>query len=245
MNATMQHITAQQPATRNQSKGAAMFQLYETLLDYDAVARAFQSDTNNVRAAVSREKKRAAQTHGETSDKFDAVLEKSSTNNFKVKAVKPAPGGNVRSVAAFFSAVALWSTFILPTLASVANTYGISEAFSVHWTTSALVTIVVSGTPVLYLIAGVKSWPSILILGITMGLEAFSNMAQTFKSLMGSLEYSWTFASGTPSNLLNMVSVMTDSDHFKTALCMSAIVAVVLFSAQAVGMWHILKQKEA
>ncbi len=127
MGEAMQHITTKQAETRNQTKGAAMFQLYETLQDYGAVALAFQSDNNNVRAAVSREKNRVKAKALETNGKFEAVPEKSGapiTGKIPKAVNYSVPGGKARPVAEFFKTISMLD---------IAYTVNVAAAFYGMW----------------------------------------------------------------------------------------------------------------
>jgi len=144
--------------------------------------------------------------------------------------------GSVKGVVTVES-FAAWAMFIIPTVASIRNTVSVSGAFSGDYTTSLLITATVSITGVLWIVSRPKI--SILdILGILVFqvFEAFCNTAQVFKNLMGSMSYSLTTVLGKPSDLLNMVSVLTRSDHRDTAALLAVGVALFILAAQVKGL---------
>lgn len=74
--------------------------------------------------------------------------------------------------------------------------------------------------------------------------EAFSNMVQVFKTLMGSMAYGLTTVSGEPSELLDMVATTTQSDHRDTALLLAGGVAIFILAAQVKGLLLIKAMKQ-
>lgn len=134
-------------------------------------------------------------------------------------------------------AFAAWAMFLIPTIASIRNTVSVSGAFSGDYTTSLLITATVSITGILWIISRPKisrsDMAGILVFQI---FEAFSNMVQVFKNLMGGLSYSLTTTIGKPSELLDMVATLTNKDHRDTAVILALGVALFILAAQVKGL---------
>lgn len=140
-----------------------------------------------------------------------------------------------------FRTPALFVAFIIPTIASVSNTFLVSHALSGNAYTSAALTGVASATSILFLWAGVKGATSWGVVLLTLGFEAFCNAASVFKSLMASLAYSITTVSGKPSDFLDMVSNFTGLDHQDVAKGIAYLVAVMIASAQVSSLYELKK----
>lgn len=140
-----------------------------------------------------------------------------------------------------FRTPALFVAFIIPTIASVSNTFLVSHALSGNAYTSAALTGVASATSILFLWAGVKGATSWAVVLLTLGFEAFCNAASVFKSLMASLSYSITTVSGKPSDFLDMVSNFIGRDHQDVAKGIAYLVAVMIASAQVSSLYELKK----
>lgn len=132
---------------------------------------------------------------------------------------------------------AAWAMFLIPTIASIRNTVSVSGAFSGDYTTSLLITATVSITGILWIISrpkiSISDMAGILVFQV---FEAFSNMVQVFKNLMGGLSYSLTTTIGKPSELLDMVATLTNKDHRDTAVILALGVALFILAAQIKGL---------
>ena len=138
--------------------------------------------------------------------------------------------------------LALLSTaLILPTAASVTNTFRVSHALSNSELTGALITGVASLTAILFLLAGVRGWFAVIVVAVTIGFEAFCNAVSVFKALMGSMAYYLTRVSGQPSQFLDMVSNFTGRDHQDCATITAVFVALMIAAAQVAAIQQIRK----
>lgn len=137
----------------------------------------------------------------------------------------------------FARVVCCWMMFLVPTAASIRNTVTVSTAFSGDHTTALLITGTVSLTGIFWILSKkTLSWGDILGVVAFQGFEAFSNMAQIFKTLMGSMSYGVSVVSGEPSQMLDMVASVTMSDHRDTAVCLSSVVSLFILAAQVKGL---------
>lgn len=142
-------------------------------------------------------------------------------------------------------AFAAWAMFIIPTIASIRNTVSVSGAFSGSHETALLITATISGTGILWIASRKNvSWYDMGGIFLFQLFEAFSNMVQVFKTLMGSMSYGITTVSGQPSELLEMVAVTTQSDHRDTALILAGGVAMFILAAQVKGLLLIKSMKQ-
>lgn len=151
----------------------------------------------------------------------------------------------LKSVSISTESLAAWAMFLTPTIASIKNTVHVSGAFSGDYSTALLITATISGTGILWIISRKRvRWGDMAGIFIFQLFEAFSNMVQVFKTLMGSMSYGLTTVSGTPSELLDMVATVTGSDHRDTAVILASGVALFVLSAQIKGLLLIKSQKE-
>lgn len=151
----------------------------------------------------------------------------------------------LKSVSITTESLAAWAMFIVPTIASIRNTVHVSGAFSGDYSTALLITATISGTGILWIMSRKRvGWGDMAGIFIFQLFEAFSNMVQVFKTLMGSMSYGLTTVSGTPSELLDMVATVTGSDHRDTAVILASGVALFVLSAQIKGLLLIKSQKE-
>lgn len=142
-------------------------------------------------------------------------------------------------------AIAAWAMFLIPTLASIRNTVSVSGGLSGDYQTAMLLTATISGTGILWIVSRKKvSWGDMAGIFVFQLFEAFSNMVQVFKTLMGSMSYGITTVSGTPSDLLDMVAVTTRSDHRDTAIILAIGVALFVLAAQVKGLLLIKNLKK-
>ena len=141
--------------------------------------------------------------------------------------------------------LAAWAMFLIPTIASIRNTVSVSGAFSGSHETALLITATISGTGILWIMSRKKvGWGDMAGIFVFQLFEAFSNMVQVFKTLMGSMAYGLTTVSGKPSELLDMVATTTQSDHRDTALLLAGGVAIFILAAQVKGLLLIKAMKQ-
>lgn len=152
----------------------------------------------------------------------------------KVWAVAKAKTPKVRTLV-------LLSSLVIPTLASVSNTFSVSHALSNSPSTAALITGVASATSLLFLWAGVKGVGAWFVVAATLGFEAFCNACAVFTSLMGSLAYGLTTVSGKPSNFLEMVANFTGKDHQDAATAIAIFTAAMICGAQVSALYELKK----
>jgi hypothetical protein len=151
----------------------------------------------------------------------------------------------LKSVSISTESLAAWAMFLTPTIASIRNTVHVSGAFSGDYSTALLITATISGTGILWIMSRKRvGWGDMAGIFVFQLFEAFSNMVQVFKTLMGSMSYGLTTVSGTPSELLDMVATLTGSDHRDTAVILASGVALFVLSAQIKGLLLIKSQKE-
>lgn len=170
-----------------------------------------------------------------TDQSKEEIAQKAASETVSAKIVR---GGNVEQLAA-------WAMFLLPTVASIRNTISVSGAFSGSHETALLITATISGTGILWIMSRkTVSWLDMGGIFIFQLFEAFSNMVQVFKTLMGSMAYGITTVSGKPSDFLDMVATTTQSDHRDTALILAGGVAIFIFAAQVKGLLLIKSMKQ-
>ncbi len=129
-----------------------------------------------------------------------------------------------------------WALFLLPTAASFLNTVSVSGAFSQDKTTALLITVTVSAAGIFWILSKPSlSWGDVIGVIAFQGIETFSNFAQTNKSLMGTMSYGISTVTGEPSELLNMVAVVTNSDHRATSVALAGAFSLFLLAAQVKG----------
>lgn len=137
--------------------------------------------------------------------------------------------------------VVLLSSLVIPTLASVSNTFSVSHALSNSPSTAALITGVASATSLLFLWAGVKGIGAWFVVAATLGFEAFCNACAVFTALMGSMAYGLTTVSGKPSNFLEMVATFTGKDHQDAATWIAIFTAAMICGAQVSALYELKK----
>lgn len=135
----------------------------------------------------------------------------------------------------------LLSSMVIPTLASVSNTFSVSHALSNSPSTAALITGVASATSLLFLWAGVKGVGAWFVVAATLGFEAFCNACAVFTSLMGSMAYGLTTVSGKPSSFLEMVATFTGKDHQDAATWIACFTAAMICGAQVSALYELKK----
>ena len=141
----------------------------------------------------------------------------------------------------FRSVGVLISALIIPTLASVTNTFTVSHALSSSQSTAALITGVASATSLLFLWAGVRGIGAWFVVAATLGFEGFCNACAVFTSLMGSMAYSLTTVSGQPSHFLDMVATFTGKDHQDVATVVAYFTAAMICGAQVSSIYELKK----
>ena len=150
----------------------------------------------------------------------------------------------VKKVASKSEVLAAWAMFLTPTLASIRNTSHVSGGFSGDFWTALLITATISLTGILWIASRKRvGWGDLAGIFVFQLFEAFSNMVQVFKNLMGSMSYGISTVSGKPSELLDMVATVTGSDHQDTAVILAGGVAMFVLSAQLKGLLLIKSQK--
>lgn len=135
----------------------------------------------------------------------------------------------------------LLAALLIPTGASVTNTFMVSHALSNSQTTALLITGVASATSLLFLWAGVRSIGAWFVVAATLGFEAFCNAASIFKALLGSMAYSLTTVSGKPSEFLDMVANFTNRDHQDAGTTIAIFTAVMICGAQVSALYELKK----
>ena len=137
--------------------------------------------------------------------------------------------------------IVLLAALIIPTLASVSNTFSVSHALSNSPSTAALITGVASATSLLFLWAGVRGVGAWFVVAATLGFEAFCNACSVFKALMASMAYSISTVSGKPSEFLDMVANFTGRDHQDAATWLAIFTALMICGAQVSAIFELKK----
>ncbi len=161
------------------------------------------------------------------------------------KAVREIVSANIVRGGINVEQLAAWAMFLIPTVASIRNTVSVSGAFSGSHETAMLITATISLTGILWIMSRkYVSWLDMGGIFVFQLFEAFSNMVQVFKTLMGSMSYGLTTVSGKPSELLDMVATTTQSDHRDTAIILAGGVALFILAAQVKGLLLIKNMKQ-
>ncbi len=239
--------------------GETCFELYERLNEgYGMTLRNFQerfNGKNEVRFSMRREVSEKERNVMEAMyPRKQEKLKRVKAEEKPVSNVAPAPSKKAkkridwRKVWAVAKAktpkvrtLVLLSSLVIPTLASVSNTFSVSHALSNSPSTAALITGVASATSLLFLWAGVKGIGAWFVVAATLGFEAFCNACAVFTSLMGSLAYGLTTVSGKPSNFLEMVANFTGKDHQDAATAIAIFTAAMICGAQVSALYELKK----
>jgi len=138
--------------------------------------------------------------------------------------------------------VPLLIAFILPTIASLGNTYRVSHHLSNDATTSTAIMLVMSCVPLLFLWASVGKWVSVGAAVWLVLFEAFCNLSATYLALMGGMVYMFGQPRGECSPFLDSVCRLTSSGYQQTAFCLGLAVAFSLLAAQLTAFYELKKR---
>lgn len=136
---------------------------------------------------------------------------------------------------------ALALVFVMATVISGANTFKVSGQLSNSWLISKGLMLMVSFTPILFIIAKMEIWGVIVAVCIV-AFEGFCNTAATYLSLMGGMVYVWGAPRGDCSPFLQNVVELTASGHKQTAVGISICLALLVSSVQLVSFWGLKKR---
>lgn len=153
------------------------------------------------------------------------------------KSAPPQPAKNSR-----WQIAPLLIAFILPTVASLGNTYRISHHLSNDATTSFAIMLVMSCVPLLFLWANVGKLVSVLAAIWLVLFEAFCNLSATYLALMGGMVYIFGQPRGECSPFLESVCRLTLSGYQQTAFCLGLAVAFSLLAAQLTSFYELKKR---
>jgi hypothetical protein len=142
----------------------------------------------------------------------------------------------------FWRITPLLVAFILPTVASLGNTYRVSHYLSNDATTSLSIMLVMSCVPLLFLWAGVGKWVSIGAAVWLVLFEAFCNLSATYLALMGGMTYVFGQPRGECSKFLESVCRLTESGYQWTAFALGLAVAFSLLAAQLTAFYELKKR---
>lgn len=141
----------------------------------------------------------------------------------------------------WFAIGALALVFVMATVISGANTFKVSGQLSNSWLISKGLMLMVSFTPILFIIAKMEIWGVIVAVCIV-AFEGFCNTAATYLSLMGGMVYVWGAPRGDCSPFLQNVVELTASGHKQTAVGISICLALLVSSVQLVSFWGLKKR---
>lgn len=141
----------------------------------------------------------------------------------------------------WFAIGALALVFVMATVISGANTFKVSGQLSNSWLISKGLMLMVSFTPILFIIAKMEIWGVIVAVCIV-AFEGFCNTAATYLSLMGGMVYVWGAPRGDCSPFLQNVVELTASGHKGTAVIISICLALLVSSVQLVSFWGLKKR---
>jgi hypothetical protein len=136
---------------------------------------------------------------------------------------------------------ALAFAFIFPTVASGVNTFSVSHQLSKNEVVSYAVLLMVSLTPILFIVARMQRVGLIVAVGVVL-FEGFCNVAATYLSLMGSMVYMFGAPRGNCSDFLQNVVELTNSGHKQTAVCIAIVLAVLIAATQLTAFIGIKKR---
>ena len=155
-------------------------------------------------------------------------------------AVKSAPSRHLKGNR--WQIIPLLIAFILPTIASLGNTYRVSHHLSNDATTSLAIMLVMSCVPLLFLWASVGKLVSVGAAVWLVLFEAFCNLSATYLALMGGMVYVFGQPRGECSPFLDSVCKLTDSGYQQTAFFLGLAVAFSLLAAQLTAFYELKKR---
>lgn len=138
--------------------------------------------------------------------------------------------------------VALLVAFMLPTVASMSNTYKVSHYLSNDATTSLCIMLVLSATPVLFMMGNVSRAVYWAVGGGVILVECFFNLSATYIALMGGMTYIFGQPTGVCSPFLDTVCRVTDGGYQQTAIWLGLVVAVSIAATQLAAFYELKKR---
>jgi hypothetical protein len=176
------------------------------------------------------------------------ISEVPSVVPMRPKAARPnevAPQAGVSDVESvgrdWVSIGALGLVFVIATVVSGANTLKVSGQLSNSWLISNALMLMVSFTPILFIVARMEKFGVIVAVCVVV-FEGFCNTAATYLSLMGGMVYVWGAPRGDCSAFLQNVVELTSSGHKQTAVGISICLALLVSSVQLVAFWGLKKR---
>ena len=138
--------------------------------------------------------------------------------------------------------IALAVAFVLPTVASMSNTYKVSHYLSNDATTSLCIMLVLSATPVLFMMGNVSRAVYWAVGGGVILVECFFNLSATYIALMGGMTYIFGQPTGVCSPFLDTVCRVTNGGYQQTALWLGLVVAVSIAATQLAAFYELKKR---
>lgn len=144
--------------------------------------------------------------------------------------------------ATWIEVAALVVAFLLPTIASMTNTYKVSHYLSNDATTSLCIMLVISATPLLFMV-GKVSWEVYFTVGVAVILvESFFNLSAIYIALMGGMTYIFGQPTGYCSPFLDTVCKVTNSGQQQTAIGLGLVVSICIAAVQLTSFYELKKR---
>lgn len=155
-----------------------------------------------------------------------------------------APGAPAKAASKMpiFEVGALFLAFLLPTVASMSNTFKVSHYLSNEETTSKVIMLVVSGTPILFMLGRVNKYIYFIVGGAVILLETLFNLSAVYISLMDGMTYIFGTPTGKCSPFLDTICRVTNSGQQGTAIALGLIVALCLAAVQLSAFYELKKR---
>lgn len=131
-----------------------------------------------------------------------------------------------------YKPIILGLIFLAPTAASVQNINEITMEMA-GWKTAVLYTVLISLTPIGFVISGVRRWYTFPVAGLLILYEIFCNMTAIYRGLIT--------LNGTPVPFLGTVTEIFNTGTYGTALFLGAFVGLMLAAVQFTSLFSIKK----
>ena len=146
---------------------------------------------------------------------------------------QPASTKRLLDINVNYKLVILCLIFFAPTAASVQNINEITMEMA-GWKTAVLYTVLISFTPIGFVISGVKRWYTFPVAGLLILYEIFCNVTAIYRGLMQGPH-------GNPVRFLGTVTEIFNTGTYGTALFLGAFVGVMLAAVQFTSLFSIKK----
>lgn len=157
------------------------------------------------------------------------------------RAAKVSPAKSSPSYAYVWQTAALAAAFILPTIASVTNTYKVSHQLSSDSRVALAIAVMMSFVPALFIMAGVR-WTSVIVSCGVVIFEAFCNLSAIYIALMAGMQYVFGQPRGECSSFLQTVCRLAESDYRATAFWLGLSVAIIIAVTQLTAFFELRKR---